>query len=59
MLLSFKAVYLNKNIQGKLLDNLCVQLPHIETLIVDVLNPVKCVVCMIYRSPNSNTEDFL
>ena len=52
-------IYLHNNFQGVKITNVCLQLPHIESLFIEILKPIKCIIGMIYRPPNSSFCDFL
>ena len=40
-------------------ENISLLENHIESLFIRIVKPFNCVVGMIYRPPNSNTDDFL
>lgn len=52
-------IYLYKNFQGVKISNACLQLPHIETLFIEILKPFRFIVGVVYRPPNSSFSDFL
>lgn len=53
------ALYVRDTFQVKHLTNLSVQLPHIQSLFLQITHPYAFVVGMLYRPPNSNFEDFI
>ena len=53
------AVYINKAFHTHLLTNLCLQLPHNESLFLEITKPHEFFIGMIYRPPNSDVDDFL
>lgn len=53
------AVYLDTNFSGSYMNEVCLKLPHIETLSLLVSQPHNFVVCLIYRSPKAKIEDFM
>lgn len=53
------AIYLHSKFQGVMMKSVCLQLPHIETLFINISKPVKFVTGIVYRPPNSSFENFL
>lgn len=53
------ALYLHDRYQSRVINNLTFQLSHIESLFLEVNQPHKFIVGIIYRPPNSNPDDFL
>ena len=53
------AIYLGNVFQTRLLNNLSRQLPHIESLFLEISHPHKFIVGMAYRPPNSNAINFI
>ena len=52
------AIYISKNYQVRELKDVYLQLPHIEALFLEIIQPIKFIVGIIYRPPNSNVSDF-
>lgn len=50
---------MHNNFQGVKINNACLQLPHIESLFIEILKPFNFVIGMTYRPPNSSFSDFL
>ena len=53
------AVFLKNSFCGKVNQNLPWQLPHIESMFMEVSSPLKFIIVVIYRPPNSNFQNFL
>lgn len=53
------SIYIRNSFQAKLIPNVSFQFPHIESLFLFISQPQTFIVGMIYRSPNSDSEDFL
>lgn len=53
------AIYLHSKFQGVKVNTACLQLPHIESLFIKVSKPIKFVIGIVYRPPNSIFTDFL
>ena len=52
------SIYLNELFQANKLNHLCFQLPYLESLFLEIVQPNKFIIGMIYRPPNSNIDDF-
>ena len=53
------AIFLHKQFQSLSLHNICLQLPHIESLFVKVTQPFRFIVGIIYRFPNAKVDALL
>lgn len=53
------AVYLHNNFEGLILQNVSLQLPHIQSLFINITQPHKCIIGLVYRPPNENVGAFL
>lgn len=53
------AIYIDNRFQGYIYENISLLQTHIESLFIRLVKPLNCIVGMIYRPPNSNTDDFL
>lgn len=53
------ALFLRNSFTGFKLQNLSFKLPYIESLFIQVIQPVKFIIGIIYRPPNANFNEFL
>ena len=53
------AVFLRNKFQGKTIQSISLQLPHMESLFLEVTGKVKYLVGVIYRPPNADIQDFM
>ena len=54
------SIYVHKSLQGTVLPDISIQLPHIECLFLRVeTSKVNFIVGMIYRPPNASVSEFL
>ena len=54
------SIYVHKSLQGTVLPDISIQLPHIECLFLRVeISKVDYIVGMIYRPPNASVCEFL
>ena len=53
------AIYLNESFKANRFDNLIIQLPNLESLFLEIVQPQKFIIGMIYRPPNANIDAFL
>lgn len=53
------AIYLHDSYEASCIPDFTLQLPQIETLSLNITQPHRFIVCMVYRPPNSNMNDFL
>ena len=53
------AVYLHTKYHGRVLQDISFQVPHIESLFLEVTGAHHFIIGVIYRPPNANIHDFL
>lgn len=52
------AVFLKQSFSGFMLHNISLELPHIQSLFIQVTQPYSFIVGIIYRPPNSSLDEF-
>ena len=53
------AIYLHENFQGKIIQNVSLQLDHIESLFIEVTGIKSFITGIVYRPPNASCAEFL
>ncbi len=53
------ASYILTKFQGVIIDDACLQSPHIEALFIKVLKTIKFIIGMVYRLPTQHSLIFL